>query len=274
MNNDLLIIGRPASGKTTFLAQFLTRVRKKKSSVKLSKVPENIKAISDAQRRLAAGKEPNTTPANSNEVIELPLLINDKEVQLSCPDYGGEQVNSLMQSMAIDTRWQTYVNESGSWVLFIRPNSIALSYDITISVYKDVHGSKLDKNIMPELSDQCLYIELIQALLCAKKVSIRKSIQIPKLTIALTCWDELETDKCPKEFLKEKMPLFLQFIETNWASSKFEVLGLSAQEFSLIDNPEGSDKYQDELPENIGYLILPDGTRDKDITKLIEKALI
>jgi KaiC/GvpD/RAD55 family RecA-like ATPase len=33
-SKSVLIIGKPASGKTTFLAQFLTRVTKGKSKVK------------------------------------------------------------------------------------------------------------------------------------------------------------------------------------------------------------------------------------------------
>jgi GTPase SAR1 family protein len=273
MNDSLLIIGRPASGKTTFLAQFLTRVRKKKSRIKLLKASENIKAISEAQRRLAAGKEPNTTAADSNEDLVLPLMLNNTEIQLSCPDYGGEQINSLMESMAIEPRWQKYVDGSASWLIFIRPSHISSAYDLTVSTYENIHGIKSENSLTPELSEQSQFIELVQALLYAKKVGIKNRISSPRLIIALTCWDELDTNKTPKAFLQEKMPLFLQLVESNWERSKFEIFGLSAQEFSLIDNPDGSDKYLDELPENIGYLILPDGKRDNDITKLIESAL-
>jgi len=274
MNNSLLIIGRPSSGKTTFLAQFLTRVRKKKNNIILSKAPENIKAISDAQKRLAAGEEPNTTAAGSNEELVLPLVLNGNETQLRCPDYGGEQITSLLQSMAIESRWLEYVDSSDHWVLFIRPSLISSSYDLTISAYENIHGSKSSHSVTPDPSDQSQFIELVQALLYAKKTGVRKSISTPKLTLALTCWDELKTSKTPKELLQEKMPLFKQFIEANWEQSQLGILGLSAQEFSLNGNPEGSDKYLDDLPENIGYLVLPDGSLDKDLTKLVELALL
>lgn len=273
MNNSLLIIGRPASGKTTFLAQFLTRIRKKKSLITLAKAPENIKAISEAQKSLSAGKEPNTTAANSNEDLVLPLMLNNSEIQLNCPDYGGEQINSLIQSMAIEPRWQEYVDSSDNWMIFVRPSQISLSYDLTISAYENIQEKKSNNNLSIELSEQSQFIELIQALLFAKKVGIKKLISSPRLIIALTCWDELNTEKTPRAILQEKMPLFLQLIESNWDIEKFDIFGLSAQGFSLINNPDGSDKYLDDLPENIGYLVLPDGEKDKDITKLIERAL-
>lgn len=273
MNNSLLIIGRPDSGKTTFLAQFLTRVRKKMSSIKLSKIPENIKVISDAQKKLSAGDEPGTTAADSNEELVLALIINGNEVELSCPDYGGEQVKSLIGLMAIEPRWQEYVDSSGNWMLFIRASHISSIYDLTVSAYKDIHGTTSNKISTPELSDQANYIELIQALLYAKKIGVKNKIRNPKLSIVITCWDELETNKAPAILIKEIMPLFIQFLESNWDSEKLEVYGLSSQEFSLKNNPEGKDKYLDELPENIGYLVLPDGTQDKDITKLVERAL-
>jgi GTPase SAR1 family protein len=102
VNNSILIIGHPKSGKTTFLAQFYTRVTKRKSSITLSKTPNNIKAITDAVKRLASGEEPITTPAHENVELVLPLNIDDEIIDLVCPDYGGEQVNNLTELMEIN----------------------------------------------------------------------------------------------------------------------------------------------------------------------------
>jgi hypothetical protein len=66
--------------------------------------------------------------------------------------------------------------------------------------------------------------------------------------------------------------MFLHFVETVWEKEAFEILGLSAQEFPL-KTQEKKDKYLDELPENIGYMIDQKGVKDKDITKLIKIAL-
>lgn len=126
MDDSILIIGHPESGKTTFLAQFFTRVKKRKSSIKLSKTPENIKAITDAVKRLAAGKETTTTPASENLELVLPINVNGIHIDLVCPDYGGEQVNQLTELMEINDNWRKLVDNSDRWVLFIRPYKIEL----------------------------------------------------------------------------------------------------------------------------------------------------
>lgn len=83
---------------------------------------------------------------------------------------------------------------------------------------------------------------------------------------------EVKDNPSPCSILKDKLPLLLDFAESNWDKSSLKILGLSAQEFNL-DTKDNQDKYMIEGPENFGYLILEDGTRSEDITKLIELAI-
>src|SRR4030042_742114 len=122
VNDSILIIGQPASGKTTFIAQFLTRVRKRKSSIKLFKIAGNIKAIQNAIDRLAMGEEPETTPSNENVELVIPIDVDGKKIDIVFPDYGGEQVNSLIELMEINENWQKLVINSDLWIHFIRPH--------------------------------------------------------------------------------------------------------------------------------------------------------
>ena len=93
-----------------------------------------------------------------------------------------------------------------------------------------------------------------------------------KLTVVLTCWDELSNTTTPKEELKKILPLLLNFIEANWIETKVNILGLSSQGGSLKD-PELKNKYQEEGSENFGYMLMTDGTKEKDITQLIIEAV-
>lgn len=272
MNDSILIIGPPASGKTTFIAQFLTRVKKRKSSITLSKIPENIKAITDAVKRLSMGEEAITTSADENVELVLPIKVNDKNIELVCPDYGGEQVNDITGFMEINEHWEKILNSSDRWMLFIRPHAIAPEYDLSISSYEDVMAEKSAKLINPGLSEQSRFIELLQSLLHIKNKGVKQSIDSPSLSIVLTCWDELNTTESPADVLQSKLPMLLHYIETVWQKEAFTIFGLSAQEFPL-DTPEAKDKYQDELPENFGYMIDQHGKRDKDITKLVKISL-
>jgi len=69
-----------------------------------------------------------------------------------------------------------------------------------------------------------------------------------------------------------KTSLFNQFIHSIWDSHKLKIYGLSAQGQSLSKD-EIDDDYIDEGPENKGYLILPNGEKCKDITRLIADLL-
>jgi hypothetical protein len=272
VNDSILIIGPPDSGKTVFLAQFFTRVLKRKSSIKLLKMPANIRAIADAQTRLASGEEPIPTPTEANVELILSIDVDGKMVDLICPDYGGEQVIQLTQFMEVDTNWEVRVHGSDRWIMFIRPSKITRTYDLSLSCYERIEGAKSPAITPPRLSDQSKFIELLQILLHSRDQGLGRTVDVPKLLIVLTCWDELKTEMAPVQVLQEKLPMLLNFVETVWAKEAFAVLGLSAQGFPL-DTQEAKDRYQDELPENFGYLIDFKGVEDRDVTNLVKTAL-
>ncbi len=218
------------------------------------------------------GEEPVTTPADENVELVLPINVDGKNIDLVCPDYGGEQVNALIGLMEINENWQRLVTYSDRWIHFIRPHEITPEYDLSISSYDEIETRKSTVFKSPGLSNQSKFIELLQILLHTKNKGVKHPISIPKLSIVLTCWDELNTNKKPVQVLREKLPMFLHFVETVWKIGAFKILGLSAQEFPL-KTQEARDKYLDELPENIGYIIDQEGVKDKDITKLVKIAL-
>jgi GTPase SAR1 family protein len=159
VNDSILIVGQPASGKTTFIAQFLTRVKKRKSSIKLIKIPENIKAITNAIKRLSMGEEPEATPADQNVELVIPINVDGKNIDLVFPDYGGEQVNDLIELMEINENWQKLVTCSDRWIHFIRPHEITPEYDLSISSYEQIDAKKSKVFSGPGLSNQSKFID-------------------------------------------------------------------------------------------------------------------
>lgn len=268
---SILIVGHPASGKTTFIAQLYTRLGLKESKIKLCKAPNNIKAIKDAVDSLARGKEPETTSATDYAELILNIEVNGQVIDLVCPDYGGEQVNDITDLMEINENWEKLL-DSNRWLLFIRPNDIVHDYDLSVTSYKEISSTKSKEVIMPVLSKQSRLIELLQSMLYIKGLGVKQPISKPSLTIVLTCWDELNTKEKPLTILQEKLPLLLNFTKTIWDERSFKVLGLSAQEFSLKNQKE-QDKYLDNLPENYGYMIDIEGKRTSDITDIIRQVL-
>lgn len=271
VNNEILIIGPPRTGKTTFLAQLYGRLLDKQGKLQLASAPENIDGIKNAYYRLAAGEETEPTPATDNLEVKIPVIHEGQEFVLHCKDYGGEQVRDLVALMEYDKTWIERAKTNDRWILFIRPSGIEQRFDLSEKGYAEKDQKESNSSISGS-SDQSQFIELVQVLLHARGTGLKDPVDTPRLLIALTCWDELGTDLTPEEILQQKMPLFTQFIVANWLSGAFKIMGVSAQEFPLKTN-EGRNKYLDEMPESFGYLVLDDNPKEKDLTRLIEKAL-
>ncbi|MFY0591970.1 hypothetical protein [Roseivirga sp.] len=271
-NNELLIIGPPKSGKTTFLAQLYGRLLSRKGKLTLAEVPGNIEGIKNAYKRLAAGKETEATASAENLEVSFSVLDEDKEFLLNCKDYGGEQVRDLVKLLEYDRTWIKRSKENDRWILFIRPTEIESHYDLSMKGFAEVEKKKGAKLISGS-SDQSQFIELIQVLLHARGTGMKEPISNPCLLIALTCWDELNTTDTPKQVLQNRLPLFYQFIRSNWKEGKFQVTGVSAQEFPLKDHEENQNKYQDELPESFGYLVTDNNPKERDLTLLVHEVL-
>lgn len=275
MSKSIILIGKPDSSKTVFLTQFHSRLQKRKSKLSLYKPVENLLPISASREALANGDSPQPTPTENKAEFILPIKWEENEIDLLCPEYGGEQVNQIIENRGINKEWKESLLKSNNWILFIRPNSISKPLDISDVTVSDQH-LKLRNNEDGEIytiSEQSSFIELLQILLHFKNNDYHLLNSNIKLTVVLTCWDEIETKDNPRALLERKLPLFLNFVEANWDIKNFKILGLSAQGFTL-DNKENKEKYQIHGPESFGYLVLPDGTKTNDITELIAQALL
>ncbi|CAA9200820.1 TRAFAC clade GTPase domain-containing protein [Flavobacterium collinsii] len=275
MNKSILLIGKPHSSKTVFLSQLYSRLQKKKSNLKLYKAVEDLTPIYAAREALSSGEEPQTTPAEESVKFYLPIQFSAGQVDLRCPEYGGEQVQSIVQNREVNKEWKSSIEDSNSWVLFIRLNNINKSLDLSDITYSEEHKKGVGRSeavIEDKISDQSFFIELLQILLHFKGHDYHILNEKVKLTVVLTCWDEMNTTDKPYDILKSKLPLLLNFVESNWSSELLKIVGLSAQGFPL-DTIENKEKYLTEGPEQFGYLVLSDGTQSNDITQLIEEAL-
>lgn len=276
MGTSILLIGKPHSSKTVFLSQFYSKLQKNKSKLKLYKSVDDLSPISEAREALASGEEPQTTPSEKSVKFYLPIQVAEKQVDLKCPEYGGEQVLNIVENRELNKEWTTSIKESNSWILFIRLNNINKPLDISDVTYSEQHQKSSKEQVSEteyKISDQSFFIELLQIFLHAKGTDYHKVNDKPKLTIVLTCWDEMNTQENPYEVLKSKLPLLLNFLESNWDNGYLNIMGLSAQGFSLT-TAKNKEKYQIEGPEEFGYIVLPGGTKINDITELIEYALL
>ncbi len=114
MATSILLIGKPHSSKTVFLSQFYSKLQQNKSKLKLYKSVDDLSPIAGAREALASGEEPQTTPSEKSVKFYLPIQVAEKEVDLKCPEYGGEQVLTIVENRELNKEWTISINESDS----------------------------------------------------------------------------------------------------------------------------------------------------------------
>jgi hypothetical protein len=274
MSKSILVIGKPHSSKTVFIAQLYSKLQKRKSKLSLYKPVDDLSAISTAREALANGEEPQATNTERSVNLFLPIQFGEQKIDLIYPDYGGEQINTILATREISDKWLNAIKGSDNWIFFIRLNNISRELDISKITVTTEHLEEAAQvaEVPFSITDQSAFIELLQIFLHSKEHDYHYKNTKVKLTIVLTCWDELETEEKPRDVLQNNLPLLLGFIESNWSHDMFKIIGLSAQGFPL-DNNVNKEKYQIEGAENFGYLILENGEKRNDITELVSEAL-
>lgn len=270
---SILVIGKPNSGKSGFFGQLYNRLEfaEEGNFAKLSKIPENKIVLDKVTSRYAEGKALEHTPVGDYDKIELSIEAGQNTVKLIYPDYGGEQINHLIDNRRLSDNWHSAIQNSNEWILFIRLSDLNKTYDPIQKFTETVQSVENQKNkdeIENKLpSDQGYYIELLQMMLYYKGVGFTNQINNPKLIVTLTCWDEIEVNgKKPNELLKERLPLFYEFLIKNWSNLSLKMIGLSSQGKSL-DKTKGDNDY---LFEEEGYIIDPDGNKSSDLTSILK----
>ena len=262
-DNKVLIIGKPGTSKTTFLAQLFNVLQRKRGRLQLRETPENTLAIEDARKQLAQGKSTRSTPAEQNQTLQLSLLMGSTPLDLEFPDYGGEQVKAIIRERELRPEWVKMCRDSSSWLLFIRLHDHVEPHDVLTKAATEITPPNpsdepaFSADTVPT-NEAVELVELLQILLATRAVGIQQLIERPRLKLVLTLWDELHTQNSPETILASRYPLLLSYARSNWAPNALEVWGLSAQGFRL-DTEENKDKYLDNTPTGYAYVVPPAG---------------
>jgi len=272
--HNILIIGGPNTGKTHFGIQLYERINSRQFEFKIDAQnrPSDLSIFEDGLKNIYNGKRAAHTEASANRSIELKITDEkNSEVKLAFPDYAGEQITSIVDNRKVNDLWQDYIENSTSWVLFIRLNELTTLEDI---VNKGIPSAEeiQKRNSQPppvKISEAAFYVELIQTLAYIKGLSTYSPIVEPNLTVVLSCWDELDLpeDQVPSTLLQERLPMLFDFLNNNWQNESLSIIGLSSTEKSLTDDPD--DDFMDKEPINFGYFVDKGGSRNKDLTSLI-----
>lgn len=302
---SLLILGSTNSGKTVFGAQLYGRARYTNAALKLRNQARDIKVLDHAFKSLQRGMLPSHTGESTYGTLTLPLrqVATGEELDLVWPDYGGEQFDEIVETRRLSTDWTVRVGEAAGVLLLIRPKLTQVSPDIlTRPGHRDAEDSAYTTPVEGEAGQFALdsgYVEMLQLLTHTKGLSRGQRYAWP-LTVALTCWDEVQEEGlAPQAVLQRSLPLFWQYLQGAWKPGAWRVVGISALERPL-QGPDGQElqaldptrpmardtsapgsvptvpsdaKFREARPQAQGYVIDESGKRHPDLTLVVEHIL-
>lgn len=260
--NSILLIGESGVGKTHYGAQLLQRLMKGDGLLRMNGAATNLEPFETALESLNEGRAADHTATSTYVDSVWPVAGRDgRKAELIWPDYGGEQIKSMISARRVTTSWQERIQTAEAWLLLIRLQQIRVSDDIFSRSLVDLRGKSVE-NFEIEISDQARIIELLQMFMFVGS-ALERPLDRPRLCVLITCWDELGFEGTPVAALDKQLPMLGAFIRSNW--SQPTVLGLSALERPLSANDRDKD-YASRGPEEFGYVIQADGSRSTDLT--------
>ena len=269
-DKSILLIGESDVGKSHYGGQLLKRLMQEDGQLRMDGAATNLEPFQTVITCLDAGLSADHTPITTYHESRWPIV--DKEEQkadLIWPDYGGEQIKNIIDDRRLRQVWLNRITQSSAWLLLIRLQKIRADDDVFSRPLASLQG-RVTETWDAGLSDQARLIELMQVLAYIWSTSNERSSRFPPLVVLLTCWDEMESPGKPTDELRKHLPMFADFVASNWEESS--VLGLSALGRAL-DKKTPDEDYIAKGSERFGYVVLEDGRDTPDLTHPIRRLI-
>lgn len=272
---SILIIGKPDSAKTTFKIQLLNHLFDGDyENVVLDPLPDKLSQIMEERQTVRRGRAVQRTQLQVEIETDLSLKFsNGTSAIIPYHDYSGEKIDRIIDSRIVSDSWAGRVKESEAWILFISPYHIKPNDNIYTKPRETRQKKEEETKEDFILTDTAYYIELIQFLLFIKGLGTFKSIKKPVLQVALSRCDKvgLKEGVIPRSVLKERLPLFVDFLESVWDKDSLSIIGISPTGKELGDNYD--EEFINKGAHQFGYVVLPDGTESNNLTLVISNLL-
>jgi double-GTPase-like protein len=270
--DQVLVLGGPDAGKSTYLFQLYSRVFDGDGRLQLRGAVDSMVAIKDGLARLASGRPAGHTANGTETSLTLPLVDKDtgRKWDITVPDYAGEDLRRIGDALRLPDRWADLAATSDHWVVMVRLSLHPDMPDLVSRPVGDLASASPERPAGAEaqkLPIDMFLVELLQLLQHGRtQFDVTNDLRV---TVVLSCWDELDhpDGTLPPQVVRDQLALLDSYCTTTFGL-RYRVLGLSAQGRALTDS-DPAVEFIDEGPGAMGWLVREDGALDPDLTKLI-----
>lgn len=234
---NLLFIGLPGSGKTTFLAA-LWHVLSDGSSattLKLTKLSGDRTYLNQITKEWRECSQVPRTNLQSEQVVVLHLDGDGfGSFDLSIPDLAGEAFKQQLTDRRISRHHDAFVQAATGVMLFLHPDvrkgtQLTVARELEATLTGIQKGEPSASSAVPNtwssemLPHQAKLVELLQFLFERTQRRLR-------VAVVVSAWDLVESlGRPPHSVVSRELPLLQQFLETNDDLLEHAVFGVSAQ---------------------------------------------
>lgn len=262
----IMLVGESDVGKTHYGAQLLRRLNARTIPLRMRAAPTNLTPFEEALKRIDDGLAAEHTAREYAADSLWPVAADGNELDLVWPEYGGEQLDGILTSRRVPAAWRDRARASDGWLVLVRANNKENGDDFLTRPLSDLRTAP--KGELPyRHTNQARVVELLQMLLFMRGSDVANERGMPKISVALSCWDELPEDQIellPDEVVRRRLPLLAAFVESNWPADMRSTIGLSALERALSDKTPDVE-FIERGPLKFGYVVSEAGERSADL---------
>jgi hypothetical protein len=279
LEKKVLIVGMPATGKTSFLAALQNYIEAYIPDKALTqyKYSPNAEYLNKIHTRWLDCKQQPRTIQDIDSKNEIEMFLEDTESKkrliLKIPDVAGEAFAQHWLLRSWDENYKELVETSDGLLFFIHPGNIkthslitdvACLIDEILEEDDEVTITHWDPNDTPT---QVVSVDILQ-----QHLEYLPTISKVPIAFIISAWDKViaeHQDITPLHWLKINMPLLYQYAIANNDLIEFSIYGVSAQGGDFI-HAEAVERLQ-EFEEPADRVIVQEGgTTHKNISAPIQ----
>ena len=251
---SIIIIGLPASGKTTFLAALWHLITEREVGTVLRFHNLSIGVASHLNRiaaRWRTAKVQDRTALAGNKVVSMNLMdAGGTPVRVTFPDVPGEIYLRMWEERECDPEMARFLG-TGDVIVFVHADRIQRPSWVVeeVALSKDLGLDAVENEVVswrPSVAPT--QVQLVDLLQMLRRSPLDNGPR--RLAIMLSAWDKASGEgRSPQVYFQDKLPLLAQYLECGADDWTWRIYGLSAQggEYDQIESGTECGREAEEL---------------------------